>query len=515
MIYVILGTTASGKTDLALDLARRCDLPLIGADAYQIYRELEKGTARPTAAELAGLTVHLIGDRSIREPINVCSYQAECRALLDCYQAQGRDVVLCGGTFLYVRAALFDYDFPEEDLEAAARYERLEDSELYAELQRVDPGAAASLHPNNRRRVLRALVNSTSRREGRTAPPRLLYPAVFLAIEREKEEVNRRIDQRVAAMVEAGLFAEAEELYCDPRNRTSALQAIGYKEVIEGRRSGKSAAEIQSDIALRTRQYAKRQRTFLRHQFKGLISKDPAELRRLVELSRGKSERSRAALGPVCFADLERLRPLVVGLGGVGAQVAESLTRLGVRLLTVLDGDDVAASNLNRQTLYDFSDIGRRKAEAAAAKLAAIDPLIDVEVLDLRLDEETVCRLDPRGITFIFDCVDDVNAKVLLAQFSKKYGIPLIAATGTGRRLDATALRLGHLSDTGEPLAKAYKRRLKEFEIDPASIDVVYSVEVPSAAQAGFIQSLPTVPNAAGLAMVSYFLMLIKEGKAI
>ncbi len=115
MIYVILGTTASGKTDLALKLARKFNMPLIGCDAFQIYKELIKGSAAPSEEELSGVKHHLISDHTIQKPINIAEYQKECRKILDEYINNGQDVIMCGGSFLYVKAALFSYEFPEEE----------------------------------------------------------------------------------------------------------------------------------------------------------------------------------------------------------------------------------------------------------------------------------------------------------------------------------------------------------------------------------------------------------------
>ena len=137
MIYVILGTTASGKTDLAIRLAKEFSMPLISCDAYQVYKEFELGTACPRDEELEGIDHHFFKDYSIDDPIDVKKYQKEVRKLLDEYLEKGQDVILSGGTFLYVRAALFSYEFPDE--EENNTYDSYSDEELYEMLKNKDP----------------------------------------------------------------------------------------------------------------------------------------------------------------------------------------------------------------------------------------------------------------------------------------------------------------------------------------------------------------------------------------
>lgn len=288
MIYVILGQTASGKTKLASDLARRFHLPLIGADAYQVYQELNIGTAKPNKEELEGLEYFLIDDRSVASPLNVMTYQKECRAVLDQYQREKRDVILSGGTLLYVRAALYPYEFAseEERPEITGYVNSLTPEEALKLLEEKDRETFEKVDRNNPRRVSRALVlalegKKASEKAKEQAEP--LYPCKIYAIEIDKDEGNKKIDLRVDEMFEEGLIGEVKSLLGRFDPSLSSLQAIGYKEIIEGLRSGQSEEEMKEKIKLDTRRYAKRQRTFLRHQFPSIRFLSKEEIREKIE----------------------------------------------------------------------------------------------------------------------------------------------------------------------------------------------------------------------------------------
>jgi tRNA dimethylallyltransferase len=288
VIYVILGQTASGKTKLASDLARRFHLPLIGADAYQVYQELNIGTAKPNKEELEGLEYFLIDDRSVSSPLNVMTYQKECRAVLDQYQKEKRDVILSGGTLLYVRAALYPYEFaPEEERPEITGYvNSLTPEEALKLLEEKDRETFEKVDRNNPRRVSRALVlalegKKASEKAKEQAEP--LYPCKIYAIEIDKDEGNKKIDLRVDEMFEEGLIGEVKSLLGRFDPSLSSLQAIGYKEIIEGLRSGQSEEEMKEKIKLDTRRYAKRQRTFLRHQFPSIRFLSKEEIREEIE----------------------------------------------------------------------------------------------------------------------------------------------------------------------------------------------------------------------------------------
>lgn len=285
MIYVILGQTASGKTKLASDLARAYGLPLIGADAFQVYKELNIGTAKPSKKELEGLEYRLIDDRSVAEPLNVQTYQKECRSLLDAYQKEKKDVLLSGGTFLYVRAALYPYEFASEEANADVKeyVDGLTREEALKLLEEKDKEAYGKVDRNNPRRVNRALVlalegKKASDKAKETAEP--IYPCKIYAIDIDKDEGNKKIDKRVDEMFEEGLLDEVKSLLGRFDPSLTSLQAIGYKEVIRGLLSGQTEEQMKEQIKLDTRRYAKRQRTFLRHQFPSIRFLPKEEIRK-------------------------------------------------------------------------------------------------------------------------------------------------------------------------------------------------------------------------------------------
>lgn len=505
MIYVILGTTASGKTDLAIRLAKEFSMPLISCDAYQVYKEFELGTACPRDEELEGIDHHFFKYYSIDDPIDVKKYQKEVRKLLDEYLEKGQDVILSGGTFLYVRAALFSYEFPDE--EENNTYDSYSDEELYEMLKNKDPELAATLHPNNSRRVKRALINLDNNKKANKDDLKLLYPARFFAIDKSIEEVNQNIVLRCDKMFEQGLIEEVKKIVVTHKDLTTAFMAIGYKEVLNGLQENKTLEEIKQDVIVHTRQYAKRQRTFLRHQFKNLIQLKSEEIYKLISLDQKKKTRTIASLGKANYSKIENKKVLVCGLGGVGAIVVSSLARIGVKNIAILDKDVVEESNLNRQMLYDIEDISKSKVDVAEQKLKEIDPLIQIKKYHLLLNEDNVKNLG--HFDFIFDCIDDVKAKVALVKYALENNIDIIMCTGTARKKDSTMIKMGYLKDTGEPLARACKRKLVEQGIDIDKIKVIYSNEPALKKTKEILPSLPTVPNAAGLSMVTYFIKTI------
>lgn len=283
MVYVILGQTASGKTRLATRLSRDLNLPLIGADAYQVYKELNIGTDKPTKNDLAGITSYLIDDRSVDTPLNVSEYQKECRKILDEYQKKGQDVILSGGTFLYVKAALYPYEFSEEksDPELEKRVYSLSLEQALEELETKDPESYKSVDKMNPRRVQRALIialKGQKKSEEAKKNPKLLYPAEIYAINIDVGLGNEKINRRVDQMFEEGLVDEVRGLLSKYDPSLSSLHAIGYTEIIKGLQENQSTEEMKEAIKKDTRHYAKRQRTFLRHQFPGIRFRTSEEI---------------------------------------------------------------------------------------------------------------------------------------------------------------------------------------------------------------------------------------------
>ena len=267
MIYAILGPTCSGKSDFAEKLSLKYNAPIINFDAFQVYKELNKGTAKPSKKELDSGRYFLYDFVSIKEDYNVSRYQEEARLLLDKFK--DKDVVMVGGTGLYLKAALFDYKFLKEEKMDEGFLQDVSNEELYRELLLIDKDDAIKIGVNNRKRLLRALyiykIHNKSKSElNDNGKNTLLYKDVkFYGIDIDRALLYQRIDQRVDKMFEDGLEEEARSLFNSYDHSLRALQAIGYKEFL----LSSDSEEIKKMIKNNTHHYAKRQMTFFKHQF--------------------------------------------------------------------------------------------------------------------------------------------------------------------------------------------------------------------------------------------------------
>lgn len=276
-ILAVVGPTASGKSALALELARRLDGEIISCDSMQIYRRMDIGTAKPTASELASVRHHMIDIVEPDAPFSCADYVSLADAAIrDCAE-RGRLPIVCGGTGLYLDALLRGSELADvggdEDIrrELWAFADREGAEALWQELLRIDPESAQATHPNNIKRVIRAIEifriggvpKSELDRRSREGGTR--FDATVIGLRRsDRESLYRRIDERVDSMISEGLVEETRALMADgvfEKNKTAA-QAIGYKELIgyiEGRESLEAAVER---LKCATRRYAKRQMTW-------------------------------------------------------------------------------------------------------------------------------------------------------------------------------------------------------------------------------------------------------------
>lgn len=267
MIYAILGLTCSGKSDFAEKLSLKYNAPIINFDAFQVYKELNKGTAKPSKKELDSGRYFLYDFVSIKEDYNVSRYQEEARLLLEKFK--DKDVVMVGGTGLYLKAALFDYKFLKEEKMDEDFLKDVSNEELYRKLLLIDKDDAIKIGVNNRKRLLRALyiykIHNKSKSElNDNGKNTLLYKDVkFYGIDIDRALLYQRIDQRVDKMFEDGLEEEARSLFNSYDHSLRALQAIGYKEFL----LSSDTEEIKKMIKNNTHHYAKRQMTFFKHQF--------------------------------------------------------------------------------------------------------------------------------------------------------------------------------------------------------------------------------------------------------
>ena len=223
-------------------------------------------------------------------------------------------------------------------------------------------------------------------------------------------------------------------------------------------------------------------------------------------------QRTGALIGPEALEKLKKAKVLVCGLGGVGGFCFEALVRAGVGTLGLCDMDRVDATNLNRQILALTSTVGQLKTDAAAGRAAQINPSAVLKVYPLRIAEDTIEQLDIASWDYIADCIDDVDAKVLLIRRAKEAGVPILCAMGTGNKLDASVFKVCNIRKTEQDrLAKVMRKRLREEGLDEG-VTVVYSPEPPvTEIRNGVIPSISYMPATAGLRMAGEILQnLIK-----
>ncbi len=276
-LIVITGPTAIGKTDLSISIAQQFPSAIVSGDAMQIYRGMDIGTGKVTNAEKSGIPHYMLDIRNPDEPFSVAAFQKEARRSIATIHDQGKIPILVGGSGLYLQAILYDYTFSDRKRHAGMT-EKLEErlkkegnEVLYQELVEIDPEQAKSIHPNNIRRVIRALETyyttgktMTERHQSQSDAP--LYDAFMIGLAMEREELYNRINERVDKMFESGLLTEAEHLYSQGYADTQAMKAIGYKEIIsylEGETTLEAAKEI---LKQNSRRYAKRQYTWFKNK---------------------------------------------------------------------------------------------------------------------------------------------------------------------------------------------------------------------------------------------------------
>jgi len=271
-MIAIVGPTAVGKTKLSLELAKQLNGEIISGDAMQIYRGLDIGTAKITPDEMAGIPHHLIDEKNPDERYSVAEFQKAVRGKIDEIIARQKLPIIVGGTGLYVKAVLYDYEFADEAPPSENEYLELTNAQVHAELAKIDPDAARDLHLNNRRRVVRALniyhaSKTTKTQTLEKQEKKLMYDVMLVGLTDEREKLYHRIDARVDTMIAGGLLGEVKHLYSAEIPRDSqSIQAIGYKELydfFDGITDFETAVEL---IKRNSRRLAKRQYTWFNNQ---------------------------------------------------------------------------------------------------------------------------------------------------------------------------------------------------------------------------------------------------------
>ena len=274
MLIVIVGPTGSGKTDIALKLAVFYHAPIINADAFQIYQEMDIGTAKIDKNSEEYKKHYLLDIVKPNQSYSVKQYQEDFRNIYLKLKKDYKDIIVCGGTGLYIKAALYDYAFEDEEEVDISDLESMSNEELATLLKELDPKALETIHVNNRKRVIRAIqiarTHNINKSESIEKQMHALYfkdeEVKFLFLNPNREALYENINKRVDVMFEKGLIDEVKGLLNKYQLSTTAKAAIGYKEVIDYLQGDYPLEECKELIKKRTRNYAKRQVTFFKHQ---------------------------------------------------------------------------------------------------------------------------------------------------------------------------------------------------------------------------------------------------------
>lgn len=267
MIIVITGPTGVGKTKLSVELAKKYNAEIINADSVQVYKGLNIGSAKITEEEKENIPHHLFDIREVDEEYSIYNYQSDCRKLIDEIASRNKNVILVGGTGLYIKSALYDYTLDEN--KHNEEYEDRTTEELYQELIKLDNDIDIDRY--NRRRVVRALnyykETGKSIKENNNGN-KLLYDAIFIGLTMDdRNKLYERINNRVDKMIEMGLVDEVKSFYDKGIKTKPLLSAIGYKELYQYFDGIITYEEAIDLIKKNSRRYAKRQYTFFNHQF--------------------------------------------------------------------------------------------------------------------------------------------------------------------------------------------------------------------------------------------------------
>ncbi len=275
-IIVICGPTASGKTKLSIELAKEIDGEVICCDSMQIYKDMNIGTAKVTEEEMQGIKHHLVNFVSPEQRYSVANYKKDATNAIQDVLARNKVPIIVGGTGLYVDSLIYNIDYAEieTDLKYRNKLEKIADEEglekLYEMAKRIDEKAVLAISPNDKKRIIRILeiYHSTGKtkteQEIESRKNEVPYNYLVFAINMDKEKLHERINKRVDLMIEAGLIKEVEGLLKKYKQFPTAMQGLGYKEVVEYINGNISKQDMIEKIKNDTRKYAKRQLTWFR-----------------------------------------------------------------------------------------------------------------------------------------------------------------------------------------------------------------------------------------------------------
>ena len=272
MIIAIVGPTGIGKSKLALKIAKEVKGEIVNCDAFQIYKEMDIGTAKPSLEERREVPHHLFDYVEPTTSFSVFDYQVTLRNKIEELQKRNVPIILVGGTGLYLKASLYDFSLNEEKEKISlSKYDAYTNEELHKELEKLDFEESKKIHMNNRKRVLRAIEICLTHNEKKSEmiakqEHKLLYDVTFIGLTKNRDELYEGINKRVDIMFEMGLMKEVEYLLSKYDDNLRSFQAIGYKEIIEGKKNNLSEEGIKELIKRNSRRYAKRQYTYFENQ---------------------------------------------------------------------------------------------------------------------------------------------------------------------------------------------------------------------------------------------------------
>ncbi|WP_414052657.1 tRNA (adenosine(37)-N6)-dimethylallyltransferase MiaA [Macrococcus animalis] len=274
-LIVIVGPTAVGKTALSIELAKRVNGEIISGDAIQVYRSMDIGSAKITSEEMEGIPHHLIDILNPDETYSAAQFKAHAEPIIEDIFARGKTPMIVGGTGLYIQSILYQYEFVKEDQllksKLQEKYNQFSSEDVYKLLKIIDPIAADLIHPNNKQRVIRALIyfemhgiSITNQKKSQTINEK--YDTVIIGLNMPRPILYNRINHRVLLMIDQGLVQEVSNLIDSGYRDKQSMTAIGYKEIIPYIDGEVSLNQAVESLQQNSRNFAKRQLTWFNNQ---------------------------------------------------------------------------------------------------------------------------------------------------------------------------------------------------------------------------------------------------------
>ena len=279
-LVVIVGPTASGKTELSIELAKQINGEIISGDSMQVYKQMDIGTAKVTNEEMDGIPHYMIDILNPDDSFSVYDFKLRAQALIEDITSRGKIPIIAGGTGLYIQSLIYDYPFDDETVSKEVeqktqlqlqKLEQLTNQEVHDYLATFDPQSAKDIHPNNRKRVLRAIeyyLNTKKLISSRKKVQQFTenYDTLLIGIEMSRKTLYSRINKRVDIMLGHGLFNEVKNLVEQGYESTQSMQAIGYKALVPVVNGESSIDQAVEKLKQHSRQYAKRQLTWFKNK---------------------------------------------------------------------------------------------------------------------------------------------------------------------------------------------------------------------------------------------------------